>query len=95
MRTRKTIQSKTDRAHCIRATTLTCLVCHTLAYRVQQLVPFAIDGQEGVLLPSFDRVEHEILRSSHGWIEVYKDCLVSGWFCESVVLSDHRQQTLP
>ncbi|KAI6040446.1 hypothetical protein EDC04DRAFT_2867609 [Pisolithus marmoratus] len=76
-RTRKIGQPIPDSPRCIRYTTLTCLICKTLAYRVQQLVQLDVDGQEGPLLPSSDWVEQETLKSSHGWIEVYKDCLAS------------------
>ncbi|KAG6331869.1 hypothetical protein ID866_7220, partial [Astraeus odoratus] len=76
MRTRKMGQPTADPAHCIRHTTLTCLICETLAYRVQQLVPPNVDGQEGPLLPSSDWMEQETLKSSCGWIEVHRDCLV-------------------
>ncbi|KAI6135210.1 hypothetical protein EV401DRAFT_1903301 [Pisolithus croceorrhizus] len=77
MRTRKIGQPIPDSPRLIRYTTLTCLICQTLAYRVQQLVPPDVDGQEGPLLPSSDWVEQETLKSSYGWIEVYKDCLSS------------------
>jgi len=77
MRTRKMGPPIADTGRCIRYTTLTCLVCQTLAYRVQQLVPLDIDGQEGPLLPSLDWVEQETLRSLHGWIEAHNSCLVS------------------
>lgn len=78
MRTRKIGPPIADSSRCIRFTTLTCLLCQTVAYRVQQLVAFDVDRQEGSLLPSPDWVEQETLLSSCGWIEVHKDCLVSG-----------------
>jgi hypothetical protein len=65
---------------CVRYTTLTCLLCQTLAYRVQQLVPQDVEGQEGPLLPTHDWVEQDILMSSSGWIEVHSNCLVSHLF---------------
>jgi len=65
---------------CVRYTTLTCLLCQTLAYRVQQLVPLDVEGQEGPLLPTYDWVEQDILMSSSGWIEVHSNCLVSQFF---------------
>ncbi|KAI6127387.1 hypothetical protein EDD16DRAFT_1552655 [Pisolithus croceorrhizus] len=77
VRTRKIGQPIPDSPRLIRYTTLTCLICQTLAYRVQQLVPPDVDGQEGPLLPSSDWVEQETLKSGYGWIEVYKDCLSS------------------
>lgn len=75
MRTRKMGPSLGDSNRCIRCTTLTCLLCQTLAYRVQQLVPLDIEGQEGPLLPTYDWVEQDILMSSCGWIEVHAECL--------------------
>ncbi|KAF9236214.1 hypothetical protein BU15DRAFT_89261 [Melanogaster broomeanus] len=77
MRTRKMGPPTADISRRIRFTTLTCLVCQTLAYRVQQLVASDVDGQEGPLLPSPDWVEQEALLSSSGWIEVHKSCLVA------------------
>ncbi|KAG8218968.1 hypothetical protein J3R82DRAFT_4710 [Butyriboletus roseoflavus] len=78
MRTRKIGPPIVDSSRCIRFTTLTCLLCQTVAYRVRQLVASDVDRQEGPLLPSSDWVEQETLLSSCGWIEVNKDCLVSG-----------------
>ncbi|KAG9317780.1 hypothetical protein JVU11DRAFT_2001 [Chiua virens] len=77
MRTRKIGPPVADSSRCIRFTTLTCLLCQTVAYRVQQLVASDVDGQEGPLLPSPDWVEQETLLSSCGWIEVHQDCLFS------------------
>ena len=77
MRTRKIGPPILDSSRCIRFTTLTCLLCQTVAYRVQQLVASDVDLQEGSLLPSPDWVEQETLLSSCGWVEVHKDCLVS------------------
>lgn len=77
MRTRKISLPTTDSSRCIRFTTLTCLLCQTAAYRVQQLVVPDVDLQEGPLLPSSEWVEQEILLSSCGWIQVHNDCLVS------------------
>ncbi|KAF9226833.1 hypothetical protein BS17DRAFT_776189 [Gyrodon lividus] len=77
MRTRKMGPPIADTSRCIRFTTLTCLICQTLAYRVQQLVALDVDGQEGPLLPSPDWVEQETLLSSCGWIEVHNSCLMA------------------
>ncbi|KAI9574313.1 hypothetical protein HD554DRAFT_2046213 [Boletus coccyginus] len=77
MRTRKIGPPIEDSSRCIRFTTLTCLLCQTVAYRVQQLVASDVDIQEGPLLPSPDWVEQETLLSSCGWIEVHKDCLLA------------------
>lgn len=75
MRTRKMGSSLGDTNRCIRYTTLTCLLCQTLAYRVRQFVPLDVEGQEGPLLPTYDWVEQDILMSSCGWIEVHTECL--------------------
>jgi hypothetical protein len=77
MRTRKIGPPIVDSSRCIRFTTLICLLCQTVVYRVRQLVTSDVDLQEGPLLPSPDWVEQETLLSSCGWVEVYKDCLVS------------------
>lgn len=92
MRTRKIGPPIADSSRCIRYTTLTCLLCQTVAYRVQQLVASDVDPQEGPLLPSPDWVEQETLLSSCGWIEVHKDCLVSG--STGSLLSAHWQEQL-
>ncbi|KAH7931149.1 hypothetical protein BV22DRAFT_1052884 [Leucogyrophana mollusca] len=75
MRTRKLGPLVADSSRCIRFTTLACLLCQSLVYRVQQQVPPNIEGQEGPLLPTHDWVEQETLKSSSGWIEVHRDCL--------------------
>lgn len=80
MRTRKMGPPLGGTNRCVRYTTLTCLLCQTLAYRVQQLVPLDVEGQEGPLLPTYDWVEQDILMSSSGWIDVHSNCLVSHLF---------------
>ncbi|KAH0840227.1 hypothetical protein J3R83DRAFT_1231 [Lanmaoa asiatica] len=77
MRTRRIGPPIADLSRCIRFTTLTCLLCQTATYRVQQLVASDVDRQEGPLLPSPDWVEQETLLSSCGWVEVHKDCLLT------------------
>ncbi|PFH49246.1 hypothetical protein AMATHDRAFT_5063 [Amanita thiersii Skay4041] len=62
-------------SRCRRYTTLTCLICDVLAYRVFQVVPIDVDGKEGPLLPTDDWVEKEVMKSSTGWIEVSNQCL--------------------
>ncbi|KAF8638621.1 hypothetical protein AX17_002162 [Amanita inopinata Kibby_2008] len=61
-------------SRCGRYTTLTCLICEVLVYRVYQIVPIDIEGKEGPLLPTEDWVENEIMKSSSGWIEVSNKC---------------------
>ncbi|KAH7912953.1 hypothetical protein BJ138DRAFT_1003417 [Hygrophoropsis aurantiaca] len=77
MRERKLGPQIANTSRCIRFTTLTCLLCQSLVYRVQQIVPPNVEGQEGLLLPTHDWVEQDTLKSSSGWIEVHKDCLGS------------------
>lgn len=78
MRMRRINPPVANSSRCTRFTTLTCLLCQTVAYRVQQLVSSDADLQEGPLLPTSDWVEQETLLSISGWVEVHRDCLVSG-----------------
>jgi hypothetical protein len=59
-----------------RYTSLTCLLCQRLIYRVRQVVPADIEGKDGPQLPTDEWVEQDIMKSSTGWIEVYSSCLV-------------------
>jgi len=70
---------------CTRYTSLTCLICQTLTYRVYQVVPLIVEGKDGPQLPTEDWVEKEILKSSTGWIEVHASCLVSGSYISHVL----------
>ncbi|TFY83692.1 hypothetical protein EWM64_g322 [Hericium alpestre] len=47
----------------------------TLVYRVEVIVPPSMDGGEGPVLPTEEWVDHEVLKSSSGWIELSKQCL--------------------
>ncbi|KAF8076721.1 hypothetical protein FPV67DRAFT_1618603 [Lyophyllum atratum] len=58
-----------------RYTTITCLLCDLLVYRVSQTYSADVEGKDGPLLPTEDWVERDILKSLSGWIEVHKDCL--------------------
>ena len=60
-----------------RFTILTCLLCGLPIYRVFQTISLEIQGKESVLLPTDNWVEHEILKSASGWIQVHKDSIVS------------------
>ncbi|EGO02123.1 hypothetical protein SERLA73DRAFT_86323 [Serpula lacrymans var. lacrymans S7.3] len=84
MRTRKLGPPSSDTSRRFRYTTLSCLICRALVYRVTQLVPLDVEGQEGPLLPSHDWVEQETLKSISGWIEVHKDCLHAGAISEAL-----------
>lgn len=64
----------------VRTVTLTCLICDTLVYRVSQVISPDVESGEGLVLPTDDWVEKEVLRSADGWIEVSKDILVCAFF---------------
>ncbi|KAJ7887479.1 hypothetical protein B0H14DRAFT_3082019 [Mycena olivaceomarginata] len=72
IRTRGELTSRNRRA---RYTSLTCLICRILVYRVHQIVPLDADGRDGPLMPTEDWVEQDILKSPSGWIEVHSQCL--------------------
>ncbi|KAJ7126475.1 hypothetical protein C8R43DRAFT_1240605 [Mycena crocata] len=72
IRTRGDLTSRHRRA---RYTSLTCLVCQVLVYRVHQIVSLDADARDGPLMPTEDWVEQDILKSSSGWIEVHNQCL--------------------
>ncbi|KAJ7755963.1 hypothetical protein B0H16DRAFT_1540220 [Mycena metata] len=72
IRTRGELASRNRRA---RYTSLTCLICQVLVYRVYQIVSPDADGRDGPLMPTEDWVEQEILKSPSGWIEVHTQCL--------------------
>ncbi|KAJ6616205.1 hypothetical protein B0H10DRAFT_1405106 [Mycena sp. CBHHK59/15] len=65
----------TSRNHRARYTSLTCLLCRILVYRVHQIVSLDADARDGPLMPTEDWVEQDILKSPSGWIEVHKQCL--------------------
>ncbi|EIW76279.1 hypothetical protein CONPUDRAFT_168847 [Coniophora puteana RWD-64-598 SS2] len=77
LRSRRLAPHTSDASRAVRLTTLTCLLCQTLVYRVQQVVSPELDATEGPLLPSHEWVEQETLKSSTGWIEVHRSCLDS------------------
>ncbi|KAK7062148.1 SET domain-containing protein [Favolaschia claudopus] len=72
IRTRGELASRNRRA---RYTSLTCLICNVLVYRVHQIVSLDADGRDGPLMPTEDWVEQDILKSPTGWIEVHTQCL--------------------
>ncbi|KAJ6515400.1 hypothetical protein C8R45DRAFT_956389 [Mycena sanguinolenta] len=72
IRTRGELTSRNRRA---RYTSLTCLICQVLVYRVHQTVALDADGRDGPLAPNEDWVEQDILKSPSGWIEVHSRCL--------------------
>lgn len=52
-------------------------MCQVLVYRVSQIIPVEVEGKDGPLIPTEDWVEQEVMKSTSGWIEVHKGCLVS------------------
>lgn len=68
-------------SRCSRYTSLTCLICEVLVYRVHQIISLDVEGRDGPLLPTEEWVEHELMKSSTGWVEVHKQSLVSEKIC--------------
>ncbi|KIY42899.1 hypothetical protein FISHEDRAFT_68277 [Fistulina hepatica ATCC 64428] len=58
-----------------RYTSVTCLVCQCITYRVNQLVSSDVEGKEGPVLPTDGWAEDQVLHSADGWIEVHESCL--------------------
>ncbi|KAG6910152.1 hypothetical protein DXG01_012911 [Tephrocybe rancida] len=71
-----------------RYTTVTCLLCQLVVYRVYQSYAPEIEGRDGPLLPTEDWVERDILKSLNGWIEVHKDCLTGSAIDETASSAD-------
>ncbi|KAG6813430.1 hypothetical protein H0H92_011127 [Tricholoma furcatifolium] len=72
-RTRGTAVAETSRFS--RYTSVTCLQCQLVVYRVYQTYAPEIEKNEGPLLPTEDWVERDVLKGQNGWIEVHNDCL--------------------
>ena len=78
LRSRTHAKSQSDSDPLLRRhTSLTCLICRLSVYRVLQLIPPDMDATEGPVLPTEEWVEHQVLQSGSGWIELAKQCLVS------------------
>ena len=77
LRSRIHPEPQSDSERLRRHTSLTCLICRLPIYRVLQSIPPDMDVAEGPVLPTEDWVEHEVLQSESGWIELSKQCLVS------------------
>ncbi|KAJ3488808.1 hypothetical protein NLI96_g2599 [Meripilus lineatus] len=72
----KTIEEKQGEDTVLtRYTSLTCLACYTLVYRVHQVTTPDLDSEEGPVQPTEDWTENELLGTSSGWIEVFKECI--------------------
>ncbi|EKM59832.1 uncharacterized protein PHACADRAFT_250564 [Phanerochaete carnosa HHB-10118-sp] len=65
-----------DRTEAVRVVSLTCLVCESLVYRISQVVLPDVESGEGLVLPTDEWVEKEVLRSADGWIEISADALL-------------------
>ncbi|KAJ3966436.1 hypothetical protein EV361DRAFT_935209 [Lentinula raphanica] len=79
-----------DPTRCARYTTLTCLSCRTLVYRIHQtvLLDDEVNIREGPIITK-GWAETEVLRSSSGWLEVStKDVLIG----EAAI---NKQKSLP
>jgi hypothetical protein len=78
LRSRTHSKPQSDSERVLRThTSLTCLICRLPVYRVIQSIPPDMDVTEGPVLPTEEWVEHEVLQSESGWIELSKQCLVS------------------
>ncbi|PPQ70704.1 hypothetical protein CVT26_014628 [Gymnopilus dilepis] len=76
---------------CSRFTALTCLFCNLAIYRVHHIISLDVEGTEMVLLPSEEWVEHEIMKSANGWIDIHKDSLVG----EAIVKAESSPSYVP
>ena len=73
-RTERRVGEKTEAA---RVVSLTCLICESLVYRISQVISPDVESSEGLVLPTDEWVEKEVLKSADGWTEVFQDALVS------------------
>ncbi|THV08203.1 hypothetical protein K435DRAFT_958810 [Dendrothele bispora CBS 962.96] len=78
LRTRKRGPFIPDPTLCARYTSLTCLCCQVLVYRIHQIVSTDDEHnlKEGPIITK-GWAETEVLRSSSGWVEVSQDVLTS------------------
>lgn len=77
VRTTTQVESIPGTSRYSRFTILTCLLCRLPVYRVFQTISLEVQGKESILFPTEDWVEHDILKSATGWIQVHKDSIVS------------------
>ncbi|KAA1466459.1 hypothetical protein DENSPDRAFT_925878 [Dentipellis sp. KUC8613] len=75
LRSRTRAKSSADSNMLRRHVYLTCLNCSSLVYRIEHIEPPNMEGGEGPVLPTDEWAEHEVLRTSSGWIELSKGCL--------------------
>ncbi|KAL0070115.1 hypothetical protein AAF712_002602 [Marasmius tenuissimus] len=76
LRTRKRAPFVSDPAKTARYTSLTCLCCQTLVYRIHQVVSVNDEHnlKEGPIITK-GWTETEVLRSTSGWVEVFQHVL--------------------
>ncbi|KAI0921652.1 hypothetical protein AcW1_004437 [Taiwanofungus camphoratus] len=74
-RSRPTQTGDGESSQWTRHTSLTCLLCQTLIYRITQSVSPDVENGEGPVLPTDDWAEQDVLKSATGWIEVSKSCI--------------------
>ncbi|KAF8954286.1 hypothetical protein BDZ97DRAFT_1677233 [Flammula alnicola] len=66
-----------------RFTALTCLFCGLAVYRVHHVISLDVEGNGSTIFPPEDWVEHEIMMSTSGWIDVHKDSIVGNAISET------------
>ena len=72
---------ETNQDTVLQHTTVSCLVCGTITYRVHSILPSGSEAKEGPVLPTDEWVESDVLLSKTGWIGVHigqQGCIVSG-----------------
>ncbi|TFK66573.1 hypothetical protein BDN72DRAFT_142865 [Pluteus cervinus] len=72
-----------------RYTSVTCLLCEVLVYRVYQIISIEVEGRDGPLLPTEEWAEEEILKSSTGWVELHKGAITTDEIARLKVLSSY------
>lgn len=65
-----------EKTEAVRVVSLTCLVCESLVYRISQAILPDVESGEGLVLPTDEWVENEVLKSADGWIEVSQEAMV-------------------
>ncbi|PPR02642.1 hypothetical protein CVT24_002125 [Panaeolus cyanescens] len=70
-------------SRCSRFTALTCLFCDLSIYRVHQVISTEVDLKDSVLFPTEEWVEHDVMKSPNGWIDVHKAALSAEEFSQA------------
>ncbi|EPT03617.1 hypothetical protein FOMPIDRAFT_1035253 [Fomitopsis schrenkii] len=74
-----------------RFVSLTCLICHKVVYRVNQVVSSEADGGEGPVIHSDDWAEQDVLMSATGWVEVSLSCLTGDAIAKASASASHSK----